>query len=163
MVLGDSESDWGEVLSGVPQGSVLGPLLFILYINDLPDSVECDCKLYADDNKLISVVRNGLEGIGMQNNIDSVTNWTKDWLMRLNASKCKVMHLGNSNPIQVYEVEDVNTGLRKPMGTTTCEKDQGLFIMSDLKWTDQAYYAASIASRAQGLLRKTFSSRNSQL
>ena len=125
MVLGDSKSDWDEVLSGVPQGSVLGPLLFILYINDLPDSVKCECKLYADDSKLISVVRNGLEGIGMQNNIDSVTNWTKDWLMRLNASKCKVMHLGNSNPIQVYEVEDVNTGLRKPMGTTTSEKDQG--------------------------------------
>ena len=76
VVLEDSESDWGEVLSGVQQGSVLGPLLFIFYINDLPDSVECECKLYADDNKLISVVRNGLEGIGMQNNIDSVTNCT---------------------------------------------------------------------------------------
>ena len=101
VVLGDSESDRGEVLSGVPQGSVLGPLLFVLYINDLPDSVECECKLYADDSKLISVVRNGIEGLGMQSNIDSVTNWTKDWLMRLNASKCKVMHLGNSNPIQV--------------------------------------------------------------
>ena len=74
VALGDSESDWCEVLSGVPQGSVLGPLLFILYINDLPDSVECECKLYADDSKLISVVRNGLEGIEMQNNIDSVTN-----------------------------------------------------------------------------------------
>ena len=73
-----------------------------------------------------------LRVLGCKNNIDSVTNWTKDWHMRLNASKCKVMHLGNSNPIQAYEVEDVNSGLRKPMGTTTCEKDQGVFIRSDL-------------------------------
>ena len=52
--------------------------------------------------------------------------------MRLNASKCKVMHLGKINPFQAYEVEDVNTGLRKPMGTTACKKNQGFFIRSDL-------------------------------
>ena len=86
--------------------------MFILYINDLLESVECEFKLYADDSKLISVVCYVLEGIGMQNNIDSVTNWTGDWLTRLNASKCKVMHMRNSHLTQAYEVEDVNTGLR---------------------------------------------------
>jgi ribonuclease P/MRP protein subunit RPP40 len=54
VILGDCMSDWCIVLSGVPQGSVLGPLLFILYINDLPECVSCECKLYADDSKLIS-------------------------------------------------------------------------------------------------------------
>jgi ribonuclease P/MRP protein subunit RPP40 len=79
-------SDWSEVKSGVPQVSVLGPLLFVIYINDLPVTVVCECKMYADDSKLISVNLDALNGI--QNDIDAVTSWTKDWLMRLNVRLC---------------------------------------------------------------------------
>jgi hypothetical protein len=83
--------------------------LFILYINDLPECVSCECKLYADDSKLISVVKDWL--VGSQDDINSVISWTKDWLMRLNASKCKVMHLGNINPNKPYVIKEVGEGL----------------------------------------------------
>ena len=56
VVIGDNSSEWVEVTSSVPQGSVLGPLLFTIFINDLPDHVRNKCKLYADDCKLIGII-----------------------------------------------------------------------------------------------------------
>jgi hypothetical protein len=67
--------------------------------------------MYADVSKLISVTLDALNGI--QSDIDAVTSWTKDWLMRLNASKCKVMHLGKNNSRIYYEIEDVSTSEKK--------------------------------------------------
>ena len=87
---------------------VLFLLLFIVYTNDLPDSVESQCKLNAEDIKLITTVRNSIEGIEIKK-YWIISNWTKDFLLRLNASKWKVMHLGNSNPIQAYDVKSVST------------------------------------------------------
>jgi ribonuclease P/MRP protein subunit RPP40 len=70
-ILGECVSDWFSVLSGVPQGSVLGSLLFIL-LNDLSECVNCECKIYVDDSKLISVVKGGL--VGLQDYLNSVKN-----------------------------------------------------------------------------------------
>jgi hypothetical protein len=74
--------------------------------------------MYADDSKLISVTLDALNGI--QRDIDAVTSWTKDWLMSLNASKCKVMHLGKNNFRRDYEIEDVSTGEKKLNEKTKC-------------------------------------------
>ena len=66
VALGDCKSDWSEVTSGVPQGSAIGPLLFVLCINGLPDCVNCESKLNADDSKLMSAYSDPLDGIGLQ-------------------------------------------------------------------------------------------------
>ena len=110
VVLGDISSSWANVTSGVPQGSVLGPLMFVMFKNDLPEVIEGFCKLYADDSKIIRVIEDDSSADILQRDIDSVTNWTKEWLMKLNSSKCKVMHFGNKNARSDYFIDDLSTG-----------------------------------------------------
>ena len=77
-------SEWTEVSSGMPQGSVLGPLLFIFYVNDLRSEVSSFCKLFADDAKLYKDLQN-LEDFEMiQNDLDKLCQWTIKWLMFFN-------------------------------------------------------------------------------
>ena len=72
VVLGDSCSSWCRVASGVPQGSVLGPLLFVIYINDLPDQLLSECRLYADDNKIFRIIKGSLSEFELQFDFDRV-------------------------------------------------------------------------------------------
>lgn len=91
VVIGKIKSSWVEVLSGVPQGSVLGPLLFLIYINDMPSSVQNILKLFADDSKLIAQIRNQLDLDQVQLDLDSLVKWSNQWSMYFNYKKCKVM------------------------------------------------------------------------
>ena len=92
VVLGESVSSWESFLSGVPQGLVLGPLLFVIYINDLTDSVNNRLKLHADDSKILSAVNSWADALGVHEDIYSISECMKDWRMRMNANKCKVIH-----------------------------------------------------------------------
>ncbi|CAF1072466.1 unnamed protein product [Brachionus calyciflorus] len=113
VVLDGVSAEWKNVLSGVPQCSVLGPLLFIIFINDLPNGLSILCKLFADDSKLISVIRNPKDREEFQSNINKLLNWTIEWKMDLNLGKCKVMHLGNKKIHQdhfySFEIDDNGT------------------------------------------------------
>ena len=84
--------------SGVPQGSVLGPLLFTLYINDLPDNVTCGIKLFADDTKIYSTIKDNFDTLFLQKNLDLVNEWSHKWLLKFNVDKYKLLQLGNSSP-----------------------------------------------------------------
>ena len=75
VVMGEVNSDWVEVSSGVSQGSVLGPLLFVLYINDLPDRINNKIKLYADDSKILAVIKDWEDAIRLQDNLSSICQW----------------------------------------------------------------------------------------
>ena len=76
------------VLSGIPQGSVLGPLLFVIYINDLPDSVNSDSFLFADDTKILRQITSAEDSITLQNDLKMLEEWSNKWLLRFNAEKC---------------------------------------------------------------------------
>ena len=100
----DAFSDWCNVKSGVPQGSVLGPILFILYINDLPDVIKSSCKIFADDTKLIQAIRDMKSIQELQEDLDALQKWSNVWKLEFNARKCKVIHIGKKNPMASYSI-----------------------------------------------------------
>ena len=92
LVIGDNGSQWEGVTSSVPQGSVLEPLLFTIFINDMPKRIKNECRLYADDSKLIGIIENVEDVNHFQNDKDRVQEWTKTSQMSFNYDKCKMMH-----------------------------------------------------------------------
>ena len=144
-------------------GSVLGPLMFVVFINDLPKVIEGYCKLNDDDSKIIRIIEDESSVESLQRDFDSVTKWTKEWLMKLNSSKCKVIHFGNKNLRSEYSIDDLTTEQRIKLDVSECELDLGVLVSSDLKWSK---YVANIASRANkvlGMLVKNFTCRDVDL
>ena len=106
VVLGETVSDWCRVTNGAPHGSVLGPTLFFIYINDMPDNINSPLRLFADDSKILANIdlNNPDASINiLQEDIDNITKLDK-WLMQLNFEKCKVMHIGKRNPMALHNV-----------------------------------------------------------
>ena len=100
------ESQWANVASGIPQGSVLGPVLFLIYINDLPDIVKKFVVIFADDTKEYSTIRSATDTAEVQEDLYSMSEWSETWELRFNAKKCKSMHIGKSNPRTVYFMKE---------------------------------------------------------
>ena len=84
-------STQSDVGSGVPQGTVLGPLFFLCYINDLPNSVTSNVRLFADDAFLYRQINSPDDHLALQNDLDSLDKWSRDWCMTFNSSKCHVL------------------------------------------------------------------------
>ena len=156
VVMGEIMSSWKDVLSGVPQGSVLGPLLFIIYINDMPDLIEHLCKLFADDSKVIAVIKNYQDSERLQTDLDKLVNWAQTWKMKFNHDKCKVMYFGKKNPKTVYKLNNYETGTQVALTETDNERDLGIQLSKDLKWNLQAKKAANKANSVLGMLKRTF-------
>ena len=148
-----SFSPWAPVLSGVPQGSVLGPALFILFINDLPDTVRSSIKIFADDTKIYSSVSgsNGFEQL--QKDLDAVTDWSIRWQLPFNEEKCKVLHLGPRNPDHSYESYSMSGFSLEAVPT---EKDLGVHLDPALKFRRQAASAAAKGNQMLALIRRSF-------
>ena len=87
-------SSWRRVWSRVPQGSVLGPVLFLIFINALDNGISTNVLKFADDTKVYRVVDNRLDGTQLQNDLDSLGDWAVQWQMKFNVEKCKVVHYG---------------------------------------------------------------------
>ena len=157
VVLNGKESGWSDVLSGVPQGSVLGPILFLIYINDIDDAVDCVeviMKKFADDTKIASVADNPTQCKKLQDQLDALTRWAEIWQMSFNTDKCVIMHLGNNNASHEYTLNDI------PLKTTICEKDIGVYVQPSLKPSYQIAESVKKANRALGMLLRNFTFRD---
>ena len=135
-----------RVTSGVPQGSVLGPTLFIFFINDLPNVPETPMKIFADDTKVYKDINNDTDVETLQSAIDEMHKWTEKWLLKFNSDKCKILHLGKKNPRNEYFIGEGEE--RVPLEKSDLEKDLGVYIDMNLDFKNhisntvkKAYYS----------------------
>ena len=82
-------------MSGVPQGSVLGPLLFFIYISDLDDNITSNVLIFADDTKVFRKVNSDGDKQHLPNGLDKLAKWSEKWQMLFNFGKCKCLHTGH--------------------------------------------------------------------
>ena len=158
VVVNGSESDWREVTSGVPQGSVIGPLLFICYINDLPSVMTgCECKIFADDCKVYRKIETTEDYNILQKNLDLMSEWSKEYMLYFNPKKCVVMHLGRNNPNKVYSIED------QILDKTEEEKDLGVIINKNFSFSTHINKSISKANQSLGIMQRTFTYMDEEL
>ena len=119
------------VTSGVPQGSVLGPILFLIYINDLPENIVSQVRLFADDTALYLTMEGADDSSVLQQDLDRLSRWEIAWDMEFNPSKCQVVQVtGSRNPISasLYRLHG------EILEAVSCAKYLGVDITSNLSW-----------------------------
>ena len=151
VVINGQVSNWEKVLSGVPQGSVLGPLLFLLFVDDMDDSLMSGCLKFADDTKIFRQVGSENDLSAIQEDIDKLGKWGKDWDMTFNVDKCKVLHLGNRNKDMKY------TLYNSEITTVNKEKDLGVIVDNKFKFDEQCNIAARKGNQILGIIKRNFS------
>jgi hypothetical protein len=138
------------VESGVPQGTVLGPVLFLVYSADLPSVIEhCKISMYADDTKVFRSIYDETDCIQLQNDLDNISNWAQLWQMTLNPEKTKVLTIGNKKIDFDYVLNGSSIEKVKNI------KDVGIIIQSNLKFT---MHCSGIVKKAHFMIRTIFTS-----
>jgi hypothetical protein len=151
-------SSWREVTSGIPQGSVLGPILFVIYINDLPSCVLSDIFLFADDTKVYREIECDADQEVLQRDLHSLFDWSERWLLCFHPDKCKVLQITNKRK----SCEDPIYYMNKYDGGTTTlevvksEKDIGVTIDQYIAFDKHIQLQVNKANQLVGIIRRTF-------
>ena len=143
-------SNPAQVTSGVPQGTVLGPLLFLLYVNDLPDKLKSSIRLFADDALLYGVISNEDDGDQLQQDLKQLEVWQNKWQMSFNRSKCKTICISTKRVppqrkhvfcgVELEQVESISY--------------LGVILNDNLKWSKHVQSTSSKASKVLGLMKR---------
>ena len=146
VLLNGNKSQWKDVLSGVPQGSVLGPLLFLVFVNTIDDDVDSKVLKFADDIKIFKVIEGKQDQDIFQADLDKLVEWAETWQMKFNIDKCKVMHIGRVKTNTMYTMGG------QQLKQIEKEKDLGVIINNKISSSDQVLEARKKALRMLGAI-----------
>ena len=154
MSIGNSRSGILPVISGVPQGSILGPLLFLIYINDLPDKLTASSLLlFADDAKCFMPIYSSADCASLQSDLSSLADWSLEWKLSFNELKCRVLHFTRSQ----FNVTTPSYSINNTTISSVCiQKDFGVILSSDMQWRPHYILIMQKAYNMLGLVRRTF-------
>ena len=159
VVVNGSQSSNISVTSGVPQGSVLGPLLFLAYINDLPTHVQSRVRLFADDTAIYLAITQAQQSHTLQTDLSTLEHWEKQWDMEFNPSKCQVIHITRSKKLIDTTYYLHNTKLE----STSSAKYLGVTIAEDLTWNKHINNITKKANQTLGFLRRNIKVHSEEL
>jgi hypothetical protein len=150
VVLHGDTSSLIPVKSGVPQGTVLGPLMFLMYVNDIGEGLTSNIRLFADDCLLYHPITNVDHTIILQNDLDTLTKWATTWQMTFNIDKCRIMHMHtNKSPvIQQYTLNG------KIINTTDHHPYLGIELSSNLTWDKHISNITNKSNKTLGFIRR---------
>ena len=156
VVIGGYESSWVNVESGIPQGSILGPLLFLIFINDIGNGVIYSIlSSFADDTKVAKKVSNIKDRDEFQADINKLGAWANDSKMTFNLKKTKIMYTGRNNNKYTYKMYD------SEICTTDMEKDLGIIVHNSLKMSPHIISSVKKANKLLGLISRTLDYKSS--
>ena len=138
------------------QGSVLGPILFVIYINDLPRVCKSSVKLFADDTKIFT--RSDVEGATetLQKDLDRLQVWADTWLMKFHPEKCHVLKIGNKKSDSKYTMSSKDVDSRVCLDESSYEKDLGVYVDNKLSFKEHVHQITKKANRIVGIIRRSF-------
>ena len=151
VVLEGAKSSQEDVLSGVPQGTVLGPLLFLAYINDMPGCSDSNVRLFADDSLLYRVIQMPEDSKQLQLDLQALEQWEKEWLMSFNASKCSLIRICP----KANDTKETNYMLHgQTLAVEEASKYLGVTLTSNLSWNKHVENVAAKGNRTLGFVKR---------
>jgi hypothetical protein len=150
VVVDGQNSDNLPVLSSVPQGSVLGPCLFLSYINDLPDSVKGKVRLFADDTIVYLTIKSNQDVQTLQKDLNSFENWESDWSMEFNQDKCELLSISRKKHLVAFPYNEHGQQLK----STEASKYLGVTISKDLSWTNHINNTTAKANNSLEFIKR---------